>query len=175
MKPLKEVGLSYLALSEGEHELQQGLFENAAASYRRAMEVARTIPEDEAFDYDGFDAIAHTGLSGALVKLERYADALDSTERALRYFNRRGELHQDEGKQWIEAVLNRASALEGIGRFEEALNAFRTVGEMMSERKGELRNKERQQRIIEQHIKKLEAVLPDKKPAGYKAWWEFWS
>ena len=175
MKPLIQVGHSYLALSQGEQQLRDALYEEAAESYNRALDVSRSIPKEEAFDYDGFDALCHTGLSGAYVKLGRYAEALHSAEIGLRYFNRRGELHQDEGKQWIEAVLNRASALEGIGRFEEALNAFRTVGEMMSERKGELRNKERQQRIIEQHIKKLEAVLPDKKPAGYKAWWEFWS
>lgn len=175
MKPLKQVGYSYLALSEGEKQLQEGCFEEAAASYRRAIEVSRTIPQDEAFDYDGFDAISHTGLSGALVKLGHYAEALQSTEIALRYFNRRGELHQEEGQLWIDAVRNQAAALEGVGCFEEALKAFRTVGEMITEKKGELKNKEEQQLTIQQSIRKLEAALPGKKPAAYKAWWEFWS
>ena len=85
-----------------------------------------------------------------------------------------GDAVAPDAAGWLEA-FEAGRAAYAAGRFEEALNAFRTVGEMMSERKGELRNKERQQRIIEQHIKKLEAVLPDKKPAGYKAWWEFWS
>ena len=175
MKPLKQVGYSYLALSEGEQQVQQGFFEDAVASYKKAMEISRTIPKDEAFDYDGFDAIAHTGLSGSLVKLGKYADGLHSAEIALRYFNRRGELHQDEGKQWIEAVYNRAVALEGIGRVEEALKAYRIVGEMIAERKGDLENKQERQQRIERHIKKLQDVVPDKKPAVYKAWWEFWS
>ncbi len=175
MKPLKQVGQSYLALSDGERQLQEGLFEESATSYRRAMVVARTIPQEEAFDYDGFDAIAHTGLSGALVMFERYADALHSSDIALRYFNRRGELHQEEGKQWIAAVHNRAAALEGAGRLEEALITYRIVGEMIAERKGDLKNKEELQSSIQQKIKNLEAALPAKKPAGYKAWWEFWS
>jgi len=175
MKPLKQVGQSYLALSEGERQLQQNLVDEAAATYRRAIEVSRTIPQDEAFDYDGFDAIAHAGLSCALVKLGRYAETLASTEIALRYFNRRGELNQDEGKQWIDVVGNRAIALEGVGRADEALKAFRLVGEMIAERKGGLPNKEEQQQSIAYAIKRLEAVVPGKKPADYKAWWEFWA
>ncbi len=175
MKPLKQVGQAYLALIEGEKQIQEGLFEEAAASYRRAMEVSRTIPHDEAFDYDGFDAISHTGLSGALIKLERYAEALQSTDIALRYFNRRGELHKDEGQQWIDAVYHRAAALQGVGQLDEALKAYRTAGEMITEKKGELKNRAERQQTIEQHIKQLEEALPAKKPAGYKAWWEFWS
>ncbi len=175
MKPLKQVGQSYLALNEGEKQLEQGLFEEAAATYRRAMDVSRTIPQEEAFDYNGFDAIAHTGLSCALVRMERYIETLESVEIALRYFNRRGELNQDEGKQWIDAVYNRAAALEGVGRFDEALKAFRIVSEMIAERKGELKNKEELQQAVAQSIKRAETALPGKKPADYKAWWEFWA
>jgi tetratricopeptide (TPR) repeat protein len=175
MKPLKQVGQSYLALIDGERQLQQGLFEEAAATYRRAMGVSRTIPQDEAFDYDGFDAIAHTGLSCALVNMERYPETLESVEIALRYFNRRGELNQDEGKLWIDAVYNRAVALEGVGRLDEALKAFRIVSEMIPERKGELKNREALLQVVAQSIKRVETALPGKKPADYKAWWEFWA
>ncbi len=175
MKPLLQVGHSYLALSQGEQQLRDALFEEAAESYKRALEVSRSIPEEEAFDYEGFDALCHTGLSGAYVKLCRYEEALHSAEIGLRYFNRRGELHQDEGKQWIAAVLNRAQALEGTGRTEEALKAFRTAGEMIDERKGEMPNKVELQNMIEEHLSSLQALITDKKPAGYKAWWEFWS
>jgi len=175
MKPLKQVGQSYLALSEGERQLEQGLFEEAAATYRGAMQVSRTIPQDEAFDYEGFDAIAHTGLSCALVKMGRYPETLDSVEIALTYFNRRGELNQDEGKQWVDAVYNRAAALEGVGRLEEALKAFRIVSEMIAERKGELKNREELLQSVVQSIKRVETALPGKKPADYKAWWEFWA
>jgi tetratricopeptide (TPR) repeat protein len=175
MKPLIQVGHSYLALSQGEQQLRDALFEEAAESYKRAMEVSRSIPAEEAFDYDGFDALCHTGLSGAYVKLGRYREALDSVEIGLRYFNRRGELHQDEGKQWIAAVLNRAQALEGTGRKEEALKAYQMAGEMIAERKGEMNDREELQRMTAERISTLQALIPDKKPAGYKAWWEFWS
>ena len=175
MKPLQQVAQSYLALSEGARQLDDAHFEDAAASYRRAMDISRTIPGDEAFDYAGFDAIANTGLSSALVQLGQYADALLSTDIALRYFNRRGELHKDEGKDWISAVLNRARALEGVGQLQEALKEFRTVGEMITERKGELKSKETLQHQVAQSVKKLEALLPPGKKPGYKAWWEFWS
>ncbi len=175
MKPLKQVGQSYLALSEGEAQFQQALFEQAAATFRRAMVVSRTIPQDEAFDYDGFDAIAHTGLSNALVKLGRYPEALESVDIALRYFNRRGELNQNEGKQWIDVVRNRALALEGVGRFEESLKTFLVVREMIAERKGELKNKAEMQQAVAQSITRVETALQGKKPADYKAWWEFWA
>jgi tetratricopeptide (TPR) repeat protein len=175
MKPLIQVGHSYLALSQGERQLRDALYEEAAESYKRALEVSRSIPEEEAFDYEGFDALCHTGLSGAYVKLGRYAEAFQSAEIGLRYFNRRGELHQDEGKQWIAVVLNRAQALDGTGRTEEALKAFQITSEMIAERKGELPGKEDLQRLIEERIATLQALMADKKPAGYKAWWEFWS
>ncbi|MEI7696405.1 MAG: DUF3856 domain-containing protein [Chlorobium sp.] len=175
MKPLQQVGQAYLALSEGERQFQQALFEEAAATYRRAMEVSRTIPQEEAFDYEGFDAIAHTGLSGALVKLGHYAQALDSTDIALRYFNRRGELHKDEGREWIDAVHHRAAGLEGIGQSEESLKAYRMVSEMLLEKKGELKNREEQLQRVGNSIRRLETAMQGIKPADYKAWWEFWA
>ena len=175
MKPLVQVGHSYLALSQGEQQLHDSLYEEAAESYKRALEVSMSIPEEEAFDYEGFDALCHTGLSGAYVKLGRYAEALQSAEIGLRYFNRRGELHQDEGKQWIAAVLNRAQALEGTGRTEDALKAYQITSEMIAERKGELPGKEDLQRLIEERVSKLQLLTAEKKPASYKAWWEFWS
>ncbi len=175
MKPLIQVGHSYLALSQGEQQLRDALYEEAAESYKRALEVSRSIPIEEAFDYEGFDALCHTGLSGAYVKLGRYAEAIHSADIGLHYFNRRGELHQDEGKQWIAAVLNRAQALGGIGQTEEALRTYRIAGEMIAERKAELPGKEELQQLIVEHVSKLQPLVADKKPAGYKAWWEFWS
>ena len=175
MKPLVQVGQAYMALSEGEENLRKGFFEEAAASYSRAMIVSRTIPEDEAYDHQGFDALCHTGLSGALVKQERFKEALASADIAMHYFNRRGELNKDEGKHWINAVRNRAAALEGLGRPEEALKAYQMVSEMMTERKADMPDKEEQLGIMQQHILRLKGIVTDKKPAGYKAWWEFWS
>ncbi len=175
MKPLVQVGQAYMALSEGEENLRKGLFEEAAASYSRAMIVSRTIPEDEAYDHQGFDALCHTGLSAAMVKLDKHIEALASADIAMHYFNRRGELNQDEGKHWITAVRSRAAALEGTGRPEEALKAYRMVSEMIAERKAETPDKEEQLRIIEEHISRLKGAVSGKKPAGYKAWWEFWS
>jgi tetratricopeptide (TPR) repeat protein len=175
MKPLIQVGHSYLALSQGDQQFREAQYEEAAESYKRALEVSRTIPEEEAFDYEGFDALCHTGLSGVYVKLECYAEALKSADIGLRYFNRRGELHKDEGRQWIAAVFNRALALEGTKRMDEALKSYRMAGEMIAERKGEMPDKQQLQSLIAGHISRLEALIPDKKPSGYKAWWEFWS
>ncbi|NMW20436.1 MAG: DUF3856 domain-containing protein [Chlorobiaceae bacterium] len=175
MKPLVQVGQAYMALSEGEEKLRSGMFEEAAASYNRAMIVSRTIPEDEAYDHQGFDALCHTGLSGAMVKLGHYTEALASADIALRYFNRRGELNQDEGKHWIAAVRNRAAALAGTGRPEEALQAYQMASEMIAERKADIPDKEEELRMIEHHISTLQSTMPRKKTASYKAWWEFWS
>lgn len=178
MKPLIQVGQAYMALSQGEQKRQDGLFEEAVESYNRAMQFSRTIPEEEAFDYMGFDALCHAGLSSSLVKLGRCSESLASAEIALRYFNRRGELNQDEGKQWIAVVVSRALAFEELGRSSEARAEFRKAGEMIAERKGELTGKVELQRLIEEHIVTLqgaEIALPDKKQPGYKAWWEFWS
>ena len=46
---------------------------------------------------------------------------------------------------------------------------------MLAERKGDMPGKEEMLRLIEEHLAGLKSVVPDKKPAGYKAWWEFWS
>jgi len=174
MKPLKQVAQAYMALSEGEKKRQEGAFEEAASEYRCAMECSRTIPKEEVFDHGGFDALCHAGLSGALGKLDQYEESLVSAEIALRYFNRRGELNQDEGKQWITAVVSRALALARTGRSGEALNAFRMAGEMVAERKGELPDKETLQKMIGDNIAMLQTSMPEDS-AKRKAWWEFWS
>ena len=174
MKPLKQVAQAYMAMSEGEKKLQEGAFEEAASEYRKAMEFTRAIPEEEVFDHDGFDALCHAGLSGALGKLEQYGESLASADQALRYFGRRGELHQDEGKQWIAAVVNRAIALARTGQSVNALKAFRMAGEMVDERKGELPDKEKLQSMIADNIAMLQTSMPEGS-VKRKAWWEFWS
>lgn len=174
MKPLKQVAQAYMALSEGEKKLKEEAFKEAIAEYRKAMEVTRTIPEEEVFDHDGFDALCHAGLSGAYAKLERYEECLGAADKALHYFNRRGELHQDEGKLWIAAVVNRAVGLAGKGRFSDALNAFRMADEMVAERKGEIEGKEKLQKMIADNIAMLQTSMPED-TAKRKAWWEFWS
>ena len=174
MKPLKQVAQAYMALSDGEKKLQEGKYEDAASDYRKAMELTRTIPEEEVFDHDGFDALCHAGLSGALVKLERYEECLESADLALRYFNRRGDLHQDEGKSWIAAVLNRAIGLARTGDSAEALKAFRMAGEMVEERKGDVPDREKILKSVDDNIAMLQTSMPED-TAKRKAWWEFWS
>lgn len=174
MKPLKQVAQAYMALSEGEGKLQESAFDDAVSEYQKAMAFTRNIPEDEVFDHDGFDALCYAGLSEALGQLERYEESLASADKALRYFNRRGELHQDEGKQWIAAVVSRALALARIGHSEEALKAFQMAGEMAAERKGELPDKEKLQKMIDDNIAMLQTSMPEDN-AKRKAWWEFWS
>lgn len=163
-----------MALSEGERKLQEEKYDAAAVDYRRAMEVTHTIPEEEVFDHDGFDALCHAGLSDALSKLERYGESLASADQALRYFNRRGELHQDEGKHWIAAVVSRAVALARTGQPAEALKAFRMADEMIAERKGDMPERERLQKMIDSNISMLQTSMPED-TAKKKAWWEFWS
>ncbi|ANT63928.1 DUF3856 domain-containing protein [Prosthecochloris sp. CIB 2401] len=174
MKPLKQVAQAYLAVREGDGKLQAGEPEGAARAFRRAMELTRTIPEEEVFEHDGFDAMCLAGLAEALASLGEYPAALDAADGALRYFGRRGELHQDEGKRWIAAVLARGLALARSEQAQDALKAFETAREMISERKGELPGKEDMLVMIEENIGLLRRTMPDE-PAGRKGWWEFWS
>jgi tetratricopeptide (TPR) repeat protein len=176
MKPLKEVAGAYMALADAQRQLLEGSYEDAAASCRRAMEISRTMPPEEAFDHAGFDAFCHAGLSESLARLRQFDEALLSTDIALRHFNRRGELNQDEGKLWIASVFSRALALDGFGRSAEALAEFRKASEMLAERKGETPGKEALLAEAAERIAELgKSVKPGGKPPGYKAWWEFWS
>ncbi|ASQ89642.1 hypothetical protein CHL67_00755 [Prosthecochloris sp. GSB1] len=174
MKPLKQVAQAYMALSEGERLRSEGAFAEAEAQYRKAMEVTRAIPAEEVFDHDGFDALCNAGLSRALGELGRYDESLVSAELALRYFSRRGELHQDEGLHWIDAVIGRATALAKTGKRSEALAAFEMAGEMVAERKGGIAEREALQRTIDDNIALLRKSMPEDR-SKYKAWWEFWS
>jgi tetratricopeptide (TPR) repeat protein len=175
MKPLREVAESYMALADAQRQLRTGSREEAAANCRKAMEVSRTIPAEEAFDHIGFDAFCHAGLAEALARLGVYDESLISADRALHHFNRRGELNQDDGKLWIAAVFSRALALDGLGRASEALAEFRKVAEMIAERKGELPGRDEFLSTAAESIARLERSVKPGKPAGYKAWWEFWS
>lgn len=174
MKPLKQVAQAYMSLSDGQEKLQENAYGDAEAAFRKAMEVTRTIPGEEVFDHDGFDALCHAGLSEALDRLERYDESLASAAIALRYFNRRGELHQDEGVQWIAAVVSRAHALARTGKPREALQGFQMAGEMVEERKGDLPRKEMLRKMIADNIAMLRSSMPEDS-SKRKAWWEFWS
>ncbi len=175
MKPLRSVAKAYLALSEAERQLQDGLHAEAAASCRGATDAARSIPSDEAFDHAGFEAFVHAVLAGALTGLEEHGAGLESADRALYYFNRRGELEEDGGKLWIRAVFSRGSALEGLGRRDEAFQAFRMAGEMLDERKGGVGGLEALRNAAADALVRLGRPTEPEKPAGYRAWWEFWS
>jgi tetratricopeptide (TPR) repeat protein len=175
MKPLKEVAGSYMALADAQRQLLDGSYEEAAANCRKAMEISRTMPPEEAFDHAGFDAFCHAGLSEALARLRMFDDALLSADIALRHFNRRGELNQDEGKLWIASVFSRALALDGLGRSTEALAEFRKATEMLAERKGVTPGKDVLLAEAAERIAVLGKSANPGKPAGYKAWWEFWS
>jgi len=167
--------MSYMALAEAQKKLQDGMYLEAAAESRKAMEISRTMPPEEAFDHDGFDGLCHAALAAAEAGLGEYEACLRSAERALRYFNRRGELQQDEGKQWIATVFSRGVALHETGSSVEAEKVLRMAGEMIAERKGDLPGKEHMSGDIEKRLAALrEAGQPLHKP-GYRAWWEFWS
>jgi hypothetical protein len=175
MKPLREVAMSYMALAEAQKKLQDGMYAEAAAESRKAMEISRTMPPEEAFDHEGFEGLCHAALASAEAGLGAYSECLQSAERALRYFSRRGELQQNEGKGWIAVVFSRAVALQETGSPEEAAKGLRIAGEMIAERKGELPGREEMLREIERRLSVLRNVpKPAEKPA-YRAWWEFWS
>jgi tetratricopeptide (TPR) repeat protein len=175
MKPLKEVAGSYMALADAQRQILEGSYEEAAANCRKAMEISRSMPPEEAFDHIGFDAFCHAGLSEALARLGMFDEALRSADKALHHFNRRGELNQDEGKLWIASVFSRALALDGLGRGTEALIEFRKASEMVAERKGDTPGKEALLATAAERIAQLGTSSKTGKPAGYKAWWEFWS
>ncbi len=175
MKPLREVAESYMALADAQRQLLEGAYEAAAASCRKAMDSSRRMPPEEAFDHAGFDAFCHAGLAEALARLGSNEAALHSADLALNYFNRRGELNQDEGKLWIMAVFSRALALDGLGRGADALKEFRKASEMLAERKGETPAREALLAEAAGRIDALGSLAKPEKPAGYRAWWEFWS
>lgn len=175
MKPLREVAESYLALDEADRHFKSMAYDEALAACGNAMEAARRIPEAEAFDHDGFDAYSQAIMAASQARLGRFDEALGSADLSLRYFNRRGELNQDEGRLWITAVYGRALALDGLGRADEALGALRTCVEMIDERKGEMAGSDEMRADCAKRADRLEAVSSPGKRPGYRAWWEFWS
>ena len=175
MKPLKEVAMSYMALAEAQKKLQEGMYQEAVAESRRAMEISRTMPPEEAFDHDGFDGLCYAALVSAQAGLGEYVECLRSAERALRYFNRRGELQKDEGQQWIAVIFSRAIALQETGSLEDAAKELKIAGEMITERKGDFIGKEKMVREIELRLAVLKERSKPEKDKNYRAWWEFWS
>ncbi|NTU98302.1 MAG: DUF3856 domain-containing protein [Chlorobiaceae bacterium] len=175
MKPLKEVAHSYMCLAEAERQILRSLFEEAAESCRKAMEISRTIPSEEAFDHAGFDAFCQARLSEALGKLDRFDESLVAADQALYYFNRRGELNREDGKLWIAAVLSRGIALLEIGHTDEGAKSLKTAREMIEERKGELPGREEMLGDIDKRLAGGGTTVPHSKKTGYRAWWEFWS
>ncbi|NTW83270.1 MAG: DUF3856 domain-containing protein [Chlorobiaceae bacterium] len=175
MKPLKEVAQAYVALAEAERQIQQKMYREAADNCLKAMEISRTIPAEEAFDHSGFDAFCHARLSEALCMLGIFGDSLASAEKALFYFNRRGELNQEDGKFWIAAVFSRGVSLQETGMASEGTKALGTAREMIAERKGELPGRETMLADIERRLAGSDNQAKPAGKQGYRAWWEFWS
>jgi tetratricopeptide (TPR) repeat protein len=175
MKPLREVAQSYMALANAERQIIEGSFDDAVESCLEAIETSGTIPSGEAFDHAGFDAFCQARLSEALGKLGKFVESLDAADKALHYFNRRGELNLEDGKLWIAAVFSRGIALQETGFASEGMKALGTAKEMITERKGELPGREAMLVEIEKRLACTgSAAMASKKPA-YRAWWEFWS
>lgn len=175
MKPLKEVAMAYMALSEAQKKQEAGISAEAAAHSRDAMAAAAAIPPEEAFDHDGFKALCHAVLAAAQVGLGHYDEALESSDIALRYFNRRGELQQDEGVQWITVVFSQAVALHETGSPEEAVKKFTMAEEMITERKREFPGKHAMEQEIRHRLVLLRDTVKPAEKQTRRAWWEFWS
>jgi tetratricopeptide (TPR) repeat protein len=175
MKPLKEVAHSYMALAEAENQILGGRYDEAADNCRKAMELSRSIPSEEAFDHAGFDAFCHARLSDALRKLGKFQESLEAADKALGYFNRRGELDREDGKFWIAAVLSRAAGLLECGSVDEGAKALAMAREMITEKKGELPGKEEMLMEIDRRLAGRSSAAGKSKKPGYRAWWEFWS
>ncbi|HED31698.1 MAG TPA: DUF3856 domain-containing protein [Prosthecochloris aestuarii] len=175
MKPLKEVAHSYMALGEAQKRLEDREYSLAAEAAVKAMKISSGMPPGETFDHDGFDALCYAVLASAQAGQGLYDDCLVSADRALRYFQSRGELQQEEGKQWISVMFSRGVSLHELGRKKDALQALETAGEMIAERKGELPGRERMLEEIERRVSGLGEDSSSSRTSGYKAWWEFWS
>jgi len=121
------------------------------------------------------DGLCYAALASAQAGMAEYVECLHSAERALRYFNRRGELQKDEGKQWISVVFSRGIALQETGALEDAAKTLGMAREMIAERKGELPGREEMLREIAERLSVSGGLSKSAQKPGYRAWWEFWS
>lgn len=87
---------------EGNQHFKSGEYEKAAACYLKSLKIAGIPPTDKANSYKN--------LAATYLKLKKYQDALDATEKAL-----------DIVPNDVKSLFRRAQAFEGLERYSDAM------------------------------------------------------
>lgn len=144
---------------EGDLKFGSGDFEGSVRSYTRALDVAKSLPNDEPFNHLGFAASCTAGLSGALGRLDRHQESLAAAESALSIFDRHGTMHTTEVGKWMMAIVNKGTALVMLGRPREALDTFRRAKKMFSDLGMDIYENKQWIAMVDQNISTVEAML----------------
>jgi len=159
---------------EGDRLFDAGNFAGSVSSYKRALDLSRSLPTEEEFDHLGFEASCNAGLSGSLGRLGRHAESLVAADAALVFFDRSGNMYPVEAGKWMMAVVNRGAALAMLSRPNEALEAFKRAKKMLSERGMNSVENRQWISIVDQNISSVQTML---RGGAQKSspWWKFWS
>jgi tetratricopeptide (TPR) repeat protein len=174
MDTAEKVRESLKSWKEGDRLFDTGDFAGSATSYRRALDLSRSLPAEEEFDHAGFEASCNAGLSGSLGRLGKHRESLAAADAALTFFDRHGDMYPVEAGKWMMAVVNRGAALAMLDRPREALEAFQRAKKMLSDRgMNDAANRE-WMAMVNQNISSVQNVMRGGSKKS-SPWWKFWA
>ena len=174
MDTAAKVRESLRSWKEADRLFDAGDFGKSASSYRKALDLAQSLPAEEEFDHPGFAASCNAGLSGSLGRLGKHHESLAAADAALAFFDRAGDMYPAEAGKWMMAVVNRGAALAVLSRPREALEAFKRAKKMLVERGMNSAENKQWISMVDQNISSVNRML--RGSAGKSSpWWRFWS
>ncbi len=92
METAQKVQEALKSWKEGDRLFAVGDFASSVSSYKRALDLSRSLPPEEEFDHLGFEASCNAGLSGSLGRLGKHTESLVAADAALAFFDRCGDM-----------------------------------------------------------------------------------
>lgn len=113
----------------GSEAFATGDFEKCISRLEKAIEIVNDLPAEVDFDKPIFLACCRAELSGAYGSQKRYIDAIKTAEAALNTFkpiglNKLASIYPNEANYYFAAAFNLAQSTYGLGKLDDAQDAF---------------------------------------------------
>jgi tetratricopeptide (TPR) repeat protein len=120
------------AYRDADQSFRQGNYAGSVDSYKKALRLCQSLPEDTKIDRRRFEATAYAGLSGALGRMEKHLESFAAANKALVFYDQCGENYPADTGRWLMAQVNQGTALAALGCLDAAVEALERAKQLFA-------------------------------------------